>query len=83
MSPDSHLRQGAETLYEASRISRESALKHADSPTNLSLIIDNNGGPEAARKARLPATPSPVTATASAQAPFEDFKLIYGENVAA
>jgi twitching motility protein PilU len=84
MSPDLiTFDKALKRLYEAGRISRASALQYADSPTNLSLIIDDNGGPAPTRPARSPSPSSPATATTSAQAPFEDFKLIYGENAAA
>ncbi len=65
-------------LYEAGRIDKETALSNADSPTNLSLMLSDS----AAKKS--PAAVATVTATATARpkadgAPFEGFKLIYGD----
>lgn len=52
-------------LYEAGRIDRDTALEHADSPTNLSLMVNNSA--------------SAVKRPPSGDGAFDGFKLIYNE----
>ena len=59
--------RGLQRLFEAGRLSREAALDNADSPTNLSLML--NGG-----SAAVTARP----AGRGEDSTFEGFKLIYG-----
>jgi twitching motility protein PilU len=85
MSPDLiTFDKALKRLYQAGRISREIALEHADSPTNLSLILDSDRPAPAVRAAGSPSAPVPLPSAAGRQqAPFDDFKLIYGEGAAA
>ena len=59
-------------LYEAGRIDRQTALDNADSPTNLSLMLNGSGNTQVKR-------PGGGARTGD----FEGFKLIYGDAAAA
>ena len=59
-------------LYEAGRIDRDTALEYADSPTNLSLALNNS-------TSSLAKNPAAATANNNGGG-FDGIKLIYGEN---
>ena len=71
-------------LYDAGRIDRNTALEHADSPTNLSMLLDNRPTPVTRPSPSAPASaPAPAAAAGRGPAQFDDFKLIYGDGAAA